>query len=130
MTAQEEKVLLPLIVNILNHRNKEKVFSNTKIRNLLLEFGEDKITDSQIRKFIFHIRQRNLVSLLIANGDGYFVASTVGEVREWIAMHEGKIYQMMSTLDSIKEQFESEKDLLKSGESSLVGQMSIFDYID
>jgi hypothetical protein len=121
--------LLPLVVQILNHRDKTKVFSNVKIRSLLAEFGE-KIEDVQIRKVVFHIRQRNLIPLLIANSDGYFVATTIQEVETWVQMHSSKVHSMLASLSAIEAQFENEKSLLLNGESSLGGQLSIFDYID
>jgi hypothetical protein len=56
LTNHERFVIYPLVVQILSHRGKEKVFSNSKIRNILSEFGED-ISDMQIRKIAFNIRQ-------------------------------------------------------------------------
>lgn len=129
MTPDEEYKLLPLVVQILNHRDKTKVFSNVKIRALLADFGE-KIEDVQIRRVVFHIRQRNLIPLLIANSDGYFVATTIQEVQTWVQMHSSKVHSMLASLSAIEAQFENEKSLLLSGESSLGGQLSIFDYIE
>lgn len=127
--TQEEEKLLPLVVKILSHRTKKEVFTNFKIRQTLGELGED-IQDSQIRKIVYNIRQRNLIPLLLANNEGYFRATTLEEVRKWIKTHKSKIIHMESSLESIQWQYEMEKDNLKKGNSELVGQMEIFDLID
>lgn len=129
LTNHEKQVIYPLVVQILSHRAKEKVFSNTKIRKILLEFGEE-ITDTQIRKIVYNIRKNEDIPLLLANNEGYFVASTIEEVNSWILTHQGKIEAMKSTLVHIQEQYEQRKHKLKQGEDcGLTGQMSIFDLL-
>ena len=129
LTTHEEEVLYPLVVKILLHRPKEKVFSNKKIRAILEEFGEE-IADSQIRKIVFNIRHSGVIPLLIANSEGYYVASNIEEVNAWIDTHKGKIQAMQMTLNSLELQFEQFKEKLKSGEDcGLIGQMSIFDLL-
>lgn len=130
LTPHEENVLLPLVAQMLNHRNKKNVFSNNDIRTTLLEFGEEKIHDSQIRKIVWHIRQRGLTSLLIANSDGYYKATNIGEVKTWIATHKGKISKMLQTLEAIESQFKEQKEKLLTNDTELTGQVSIFEYID
>lgn len=129
LTNHERFVIYPLVVQILSHRAKEKVFSNTKIRKILKEFGEE-ITDTQIRKIAFNIRKTGDITLLLANNEGYFVASNIEEVNAWIATHKGKIETMKQTLSYIENQFDENLDRLKNGEDcGLVGQVSIFDLI-
>jgi hypothetical protein len=129
LTNHERFVIYPLVVQILSHRAKEKVFSNTKIRKILKEFGEE-ITDTQIRKIAFNIRKTGDITLLLANNEGYFVASNIEEVHAWIATHKGKIETMKETLSYIENQFDENLHKLKSGEDcGLVGQVSIFDLI-
>jgi hypothetical protein len=130
LTPHEENVLLPLVAQMLNHRDKKNVFSNNDIRTTLLEFGEEKIHDSQIRKVVWHIRQRGLTSLLIANSDGYYKATNIVEVKTWIATHKGKISKMLQTLEAIESQFEEQKAKLLTNNTELTGQVSIFEYID
>jgi tRNA A-37 threonylcarbamoyl transferase component Bud32 len=121
---------MPLVMQMLSHRNtKQKVFSNTKIRKVLKEFGED-INDSQIRKIVFHIRNNDLINLLIANNEGYFVSYNRADVEKWIQMQAGKISAMESTLFSIKRQLESNVKAMVDGETTeMKGQMSIYDII-
>ena len=129
LTNHERFVIYPLVVQILSHRGKDKVFSNTKIRKILCEFGEE-ITDTQIRKIAFNIRKTGDITLLLANNEGYFVASNIEEVNAWIATHKGKIETMRQPLSYIENQFDENLDKLKSGEDcGLVGQVSIFDLI-
>jgi hypothetical protein len=130
LAPHEKNVLLPLVVQILQHREtKDKVFSNSKIRNVLREFGED-ISDAQIRKLVFNIRNNGIIELLIANQDGYFVANNIEDIRSWINRHKGKMASMQKTLESIESQFESNMSNLINGESGLIGQLSIFDSVE
>jgi len=129
LTPHEDKVIYPLVIGILSHRGKEKVFSSTKISKILREFGEE-ITDAQIRKIVFFIRKRNHIPLLLANHEGYFIASNIEEVNAWIDSHKSKISAMGETLNHIQSQFEENKKLLIAGEDcGLLGQTSIFDFI-
>jgi len=130
LSTHEKEVLMPLVMQMLSHRNtKQKVFSNTKIRKVLKEFGED-INDSQIRKIVFHIRNNDLINMLIANNEGYFVSYNRADVEKWIQMQEGKISAMESTLFSIKRQLESNVKAMIDGETTeMQGQMSIYDLI-
>lgn len=130
LSAHETDVLLPLVMQMLSHRNtKQKVFSNTKIRKVLKEFGED-INDSQIRKIVFHIRNYDLINLLIANNEGYFVSYNRSDVEKWVQMQEGKISTMQSTLFAIKRQLEANVKAMVDGETTeMKGQMSIYDLI-
>ena len=129
LSSHERFVIYPLVVQILSHRGKEKVFSNAKIRKILSEFGEE-ISDSQIRKIAFNIRKSGDITLLLANNEGYFVASNIAEVNAWMDTHSGKIEAMKATLSYIQNQFDNNLDRLKKGEDcGLVGQVSIFDLI-
>ena len=130
LSAHEREVLMPLVMQMLSHRNtKQKVFSNTKIRKVLKEFGEE-INDSQIRKIVFHIRNNDLINLLIANNEGYFVSYNRADVEKWVQMQEGKISAMQSTLFSIKRQLDANVKAMVDGEpTEMKGQMSIYDVI-
>lgn len=130
LTNHEKEVLLPLVVQMLSHRNtKQKVFSNKKIRKVLAEFGEE-ITEPQIRKIIFHIRNNNIVPLLLANNEGYFVSYSRQDVENWLKMQAGKILLMQETYNSIQNQLkENIKNTIDgNGDIQLFGQMSIYDF--
>ena len=127
LTENEKDALLPMVVRIFNNRpENQKVVSNAKIRSLLNEFGEN-VSDAQVRKLIFYIRNNNLVELLIAGKDGYFVSDRIGDISSWITRQRGKIFSMQKTLDSIEAQFKRNEGKLKNGSMSDTNQMSIFD---
>jgi hypothetical protein len=130
LSSHEQNVLMPLVVGIMSHRNdKEKVFSNIKIRRVLKDFGQD-INDMQIRKIVFHIRNNNIIPLLLANNEGYYIGTNIQQVNAWIETQEGKIEAMKLTLQNIKEQMSEKMTALVNGETNdLTGQMSIFDFI-
>ena len=130
LSSHEQNVLLPLVIGIMSHRNdKEKVFSNTKIRRVLKDFGQD-INDMQIRKIVFHIRNNHIIPLLLANNEGYYIGTNIQQVNAWIETQEGKIEAMELTLQNIKEQMSEKMTALVNGEANdLTGQMSIFDFI-
>lgn len=131
LTAHERDAILPLVIQILKHREtKQKVFSNTKIRIVLKEFGEE-ITEPQIKRIVFHIRNNGLVDLLLANSEGYFVAENIKDVEEWMKMQKGKIEAMTQTLANIDKQYRFNIDKLVHGKkSALMGQMTIFMFDD
>lgn len=127
LTVHEKDVLLPLVIQVMEHRDsKQKVFSNSQIRKILKEMGHE-ITDSQIRKLIFNIRNNGLIELLIANHDGYFISNNIGDIRYWISRQRGIILAMEKTLHSIEKQFDRNMNRLSNGDSGLMGQLSIFD---
>ena len=132
LSKKEKETIIPLLKGLLKHRSgKETVFSNTMLRNVLIEFGFD-VADSDIRKYIFYIRNNDVLELLIANQNGYYLANDTTDVKEWIARQEGKMKAMKETLDSIKRQYkESYKKLEKGDESThLAGQLNIWDSIE
>jgi hypothetical protein len=130
LSNHEKNVLLPLVLNMLQHRkDKELVFSNTKIRKVLKEFGQD-ILDSQIRKLVFYIRNNDLLDLLIANNDGYYIATNIQDIEKWLEMQRGKIAAMHESLSAIQRQMTKHKQaLIEGGETHMTGQMSIFDFL-
>ena len=131
LSDHEKRVLLPLVVQMLKHRGtKTKVFSNTKIRKILKEFGE-VTTEPQIKRIIYHIRVSNTVECLVANSKGYFVAENINDVLMWIKMQQSKITAMNETLDSIQKQYWKNKKDMKLGTiGCMMGQVSLFDVLE
>jgi hypothetical protein len=102
ISKKEKETIIPLLKGLLNHRSgKGFVFSNSKLRNVLVEFGFE-VSDSDVRKYIFYIRNNDVLELLIANQNGYYMANDTTDVKEWIARQEGKIEAMNLTLSSIR----------------------------
>lgn len=128
ISTKEKETLIPLLVGLLKHRSgKQSVFSNTKLRQTLSDFGYD-VADSDIRRFVFYIRNNDVLELLIANQSGYYLANDTTDVKEWMARQEGKIVAMKQTLASIKRQYtESYNNLADGDDSLLAGQLSFFE---
>ena len=130
LTDHEESVLLPLAVQLLKNRTNKNIFSNPEICAILSQFSDKKVHDSRIRAIVFNIRQRNLIPLLIANGDGYYRGTNLQEIKNWIIRHKSKMSAMKSTLDSLEWQLEEQLLNLNDEDNDLNGQLSIFDNID
>jgi hypothetical protein len=128
LSHEERHDILPVLIGILKHRKTaSKVFSNPEIRELLIEFGYE-VSDAQIRKLVYHIRNNNLISLLLANTNGYYIGTRIEDVRNLIKMQQGKINAMTETLSSIEQQLElKRKELLSGNSDSISGQITIFD---
>lgn len=84
LTEYEEQTLLPQLVRGLQTKiGKAMSVTNKAIidgmnRNLGL-----KITDARVRKLINHIRVHDLVPCLIATSQGYYVAESEQELKEY-----------------------------------------------
>ena len=84
LTEYEEQTLLPQLVRGLRTKvGKAMSVTNKAIidgmnRNLGL-----KITDARVRKLINHIRTNDLVPCLIATSNGYYIAESEQELKEY-----------------------------------------------
>lgn len=84
LTEYEEATLLPPLIRGLQTKvGKEHSVTNKSIiegmnRNLGL-----KMTDARVRKLINHIRVHDLVPCLIATSQGYYIAESEAELREY-----------------------------------------------
>lgn len=88
--TEEEKKLLPRIIYGLSKRiGVESAISNRKICETLSKKGIE-VTEVRIRKIINHIRMRNLVPGLLANGKGYYVSCDPVEVKKYIESLSGR----------------------------------------
>lgn len=82
LNEYETGVLLPLLIRGL----RVKVGRNSAITNKYIVSslrGSCKITEALVRKIINHIRTNDLIPGLIATSDGYFIAETEQELREY-----------------------------------------------
>lgn len=84
LTEYEEQTLLPQLVRGLQTKvGKAMSVTNKAIidgmnRNLGL-----KISDARVRKLINHIRTNDLVPCLIATSNGYYIAESEQELKEY-----------------------------------------------
>ena len=80
----EKDTLLPVIVcGLKTKRGSSMAVKNAYICSRLKAAGY-KVTEARIRKIINHIRVNGIVPLLIATSAGYYIATNVKEVEDYI----------------------------------------------
>lgn len=84
LTEYEEQTLLPQLVRGL----RTKIGKSMSVTNKAIIEGMKKnlglsISDARVRKLINHIRTKDLVPCLIATSNGYYIAETEQELKEY-----------------------------------------------
>ena len=84
LTEYEEKQLMPPIVRgLMTKRSKNNAVTNNAIVDGLRRNLNLSITSARVRKIINHIRINDIVPCLIATSNGYYIADTEAELREY-----------------------------------------------
>lgn len=84
LTEYEEKQLMPPIVRgLMTKRGKNNAVTNGAIIDGLRRNLNLSITSARVRKIINHIRINDIVPCLIATSNGYYIADTEAELREY-----------------------------------------------
>lgn len=84
VTPYEKEMIIPALVSGLKKRvGARYAIRNKTICQALKARGYDKISEPRIRKCINYIRINGLVPHLIANSNGYYVATSVEEVDKY-----------------------------------------------
>ncbi len=82
LTDYECKTLVPILVQGLQTKvGKQSAVTNKYIVSKLKD--RYKITEARVRKIINYIRITGLVPCLIATSDGYYIAQSNDEVRDY-----------------------------------------------
>ena len=90
LTEYEENELLPIIIlGFTDKQGKEKAVTNSHICKRLKSQGY-KIDSARLRKIINHIRVKNLVIGLMATSNGYYIADTKNELKDYIESLKGR----------------------------------------
>lgn len=98
LTDYEKNILLPLMVDGFNKKvGVENCITNGQICKSLKVNGYEKISEPRIRKLIFYIRTNNLVPRLIASSKGYWVATDIKELEDWLESVESRIKALYET---------------------------------
>lgn len=112
-----EKELLPTIINVLNGRHgKKSAIKNREIcfmlneriiagKHLPLLNSGYSITEARLRKLIHFIHCNNLLPLLCSNSQGYYVADTKQEAKEYIEGLRDRIGEIRSVEVAMQKQF-------------------------
>lgn len=104
LSDYEETVLLPMMVRSLAvKRGKESAVTNTYICSRLKSKGYE-VNGARIRKLINHIRINGLVPRLIATSDGYYVATSNGEMESYIASLKGREEAIRAVREAMERQ--------------------------
>ena len=101
-----EQSLLPLFIQGFTTKlGKKNAITNKQICSRMKAIGHD-VNDTRIRKIINHIRNNNLVSVLLASSKGYWVSNDNAEIQDWIESMEGRISSMAVVKNAVKMQLE------------------------
>ena len=104
LTEYERETLLPIFVKCLQRKiGKENAITNKMMCNKMQEYGY-KVGETRIRKLINHIRVNNLISCLVASGNGYYVADNPKDIKEHIRSLKGRVEAIMAVIGALQEQ--------------------------
>lgn len=101
----ESNVLLPIIIRGLKTKIGEKnAITNRKMTVVLKNKGYD-ISESRVRKIINHIRNHALIERLIATSKGYYIATSVEELGDYIDSLRGRENAIAAMRVSMEKQY-------------------------
>ena len=105
LTEYEETQLLPQIVRGLSLKvGKNNAVTNTAIVRGMKANLNLKVTEPRVRKIINHIRIHDLVPCLIATSQGYYVAESEQELKDYEESLLGREEAIHSVRMSIQRQ--------------------------
>ena len=105
LTEYEETQLLPQIVRGLSLKvGKDNAVTNTAIVRGMKENLNLRTTEPRVRKIINHIRNNDLVPCLIATSQGYYVAESEQELKDYEESLLGREEAIHSVRMSIQRQ--------------------------
>jgi len=97
--SQEEIDLVPTIVKGLSSKlGKDNAITSTKICKAV------NITSPRLRKIINHIRINNLLPALCSTSNGYFVATNIYEMQDYIISLKQRIKAQVDVLNALEQQ--------------------------
>jgi hypothetical protein len=110
LSDEERRVHVPLLINGLREFcvGKANVANNRKLRDAFKAAGHT-VGSARLRKLISYIDTHGLLPELVANEKGYYLATTVKEVQDYISSLEGRVA-------IIQKRAQVKKDLLASVE--------------
>ena len=99
-----ELTCLPVIVNGIGLRpkGKKKPITNLQIQKVMKGWGYGELSDARVRKIISYIRNNNLLPLLCANSNGYFVAENLTEFDKYLDTFAKRVNTQIKTLNELK----------------------------
>lgn len=105
LTEYEEQQLLPQIIRGLSLKvGKENAVTNSAIVRGMKANLNLKTTEPRVRKIINHIRTNDLVPCLIATSQGYYIAESEQELKDYEESLLGREEAIRSVRLSIQRQ--------------------------
>ncbi len=103
LTDYEQNTLLPVIMRGLRHRiGKESAVINRHIVSQLK--SAYNVTEPRVRKIINHIRTNDLIPGLVATSEGYYIAETEQELKDYEMSLLGREMAIRQVRESITRQ--------------------------
>ena len=104
LTDYERDTLLPVIVRGLSNKfGKARAITNTAIVKAMKGAGYI-LTEARLRKIINHIRINGMVRWLVATSNGYYIATSVDEMRQYIESLRGREQAIAAVRKAMEEQ--------------------------
>lgn len=90
LTEQEIKMARIIATKLKYHRGVENAVSNTKMQKYFQEKGM-KSGGARIRKILHYVRTENMVSCLVANSKGYYIATSSEDMKRYTKSLQDRI---------------------------------------
>jgi len=104
LTEYERDTLLPVIVRgLANKFGEARAITNTAITKAMRGAGY-QLTEARLRKIINHIRITGMIRWLIATSKGYYIATSVDEMRQYIESLRGREDAIRAVRESMEKQ--------------------------
>lgn len=119
LTDWERETLLPEMVKELRkHVSRRNAIKSDYIAEHMLSATGRRPTGARIRKVVNHIRITGIIPCLVATSDGYYVASTAGEIADCIISLQQRAQQISQVAHALNKQMQAH--------FPLSGQMRLF----
>lgn len=106
LTDYERDTLLPVICRgLVTKVGEQKAITNASITTAMKRAGY-KLTEARVRKIINHIRTHGLVKWLIATSKGYYIATSIEEVENYIGSLRGREEAIRAVRESMEQQIQ------------------------
>tara|TARA_R100001244_G_scaffold116602_1_gene86709 strand:- start:3109 stop:3480 length:372 start_codon:yes stop_codon:yes gene_type:complete len=97
--SNDELSLVPVVVKgLITKQGKDMAITSTKICKAI------NITGPRLRKIINHIRIKNLLPALCSTSNGYFVATNIYEMQDYIISLKQRIKAQVGVLNALEQQ--------------------------
>ena len=102
----EKRCMHVIVKGLSNKIGKEKTISNKQIISKMDAIGYEGLTPPRVRKIVNYIRNNDLLLLLCANSNGYFLPKNLEELDNYLDTMGKRINSQIKTFDKLKEQRE------------------------